>query len=102
MVDLKDYRTRDSRVFSGRERGAAVRRSAELDRLDKEPKTLVEVRVPEDIFSVNSSFFLGMFGDSIRALGAEGFRAKYRFEGADISRLVDTCIVAALREETPI
>jgi hypothetical protein len=79
-IDLAQVRTSpESRVFSGRERGLAARQKFNLARADREPETIT-VLIPRDTYSMNMSFFLGMFGDSVRSLGREGFNRKYRFD----------------------
>lgn len=96
QINLDDFRSPHSRVYAGRDRGIAVRERVRLSDLERS-SDVIEVSVPEDIFSVNSSFFLGMFGDSIRALGEEQFRKRYRFTGADIDATIDYCIAEALK-----
>lgn len=93
-VDLGNYQDKSVRVFAGRDRGAEVRKAAKLDDLDKSPES-VEVHVPEETFAVNSSFFLAMFGPSIRFL-KEAFQKKYRFTGKNISETVESGIKDAL------
>ena len=83
-IDLNEARTsRDSRVLSGRERGSECRRKFEITRIDKSTEEAI-VSIPRDIYSVNTSFFLGLFGESVRFLGKEGFRTKYKFDCDDI------------------
>jgi hypothetical protein len=79
-IDLAQVRTSpQSRVFSGRERGLAARQKFNLARMDRNPDT-VTILIPRDTYSMNMSFFLGMFGESVRSLGREGFNRKYRFD----------------------
>ena len=78
-IDLDVARTsREAKVFSGRERGKHWRREFGLDELDHDD-SIVEVLIPEDILSINLSFFLSLFGESVRYLGEEDFRRKYKF-----------------------
>lgn len=100
-IDLARHRSHGSLVFSGRTRGQLVREKAQLDDLDRAEEQ-VTVKVPNDTISVNSSFFLGMFADSIRFLGEERFREKYLFEGRDISRTVDSGIQEVMRRFSPL
>ena len=100
-IDLNDYRSAGSRVFAGRDRGRKVREAARLDDHDKK-RDVIEVRVPEDVFSINSSFFLGMFGPSIRTLGEDGFQKRYKFTGKDIGRVIRDGIDEALRTGSPL
>jgi hypothetical protein len=90
-VGLERFLTQGSKIFSGRDRGKEVRRALKLDEVDASKSTVV-VHVPEDAFSVNSSFFLGLFTASIERLGESGFREKYRFTGKPIDRVVDEAI----------
>lgn len=99
-LDLGAFRSKGTKVFAGRGRGRAVRKAVRLEQLDAEGAS-VRVVVPEDTYAVNTSFFLGLFGDSIRALGSELFRERYRFEGRDISRVVEDGIEEALRVSSP-
>lgn len=41
----------------------------------------VNVVIPEDTYSVNMSFFLGLFANSIRTLGKQEFNRRYTFQG---------------------
>ena len=80
IIDLNEARSsQEAKVFSGRQRGKHWRREFDLDRLDIENKNVV-VKIPADVFSVNMSFFLGLFGESVRTLGIQGFWVKYTFE----------------------
>lgn len=101
MIDLGSYRTAGVRVLAGRERGRLVRGKAGLDKLDKAPDP-VEVHVPDDLWAITSSFFLGMFGDSVRFLGEEGFRKHYIFTGKDISSIFEDGIREAQRSGSPL
>ena len=80
VINLADARSsQEAKVFSGRLRGKHWRKGFGLDELDREPGIVV-VKIPSDVFSVNMSFFLGLFGESVRALRKEGFEGKYQFE----------------------
>lgn len=70
-------------VFSGRDRGAAMRDKFNLDDLDRK-EGQVEIIISDDVFTISSSFFLAMFGDSIRhAKSREIFLNKYIFKIPD-------------------
>ena len=69
-------------VFSGRDRGEALREKYGLDALDTAAE--VDVVIPESIWTVSSSFFLGMFGPSVRKCGSvDSFERKYRFKAPE-------------------
>lgn len=96
-IDLNQCRKKDSKVLSGREIGVKWRKNFLLDNIDNSDKE-VEIIVPDDLYSINISFFLGLFGDSIRALGAECFKKKYKFKcDAFLRKNIDKYIDKALR-----
>jgi hypothetical protein len=85
-LDLgKALTSRESRVLSGRDRGIECRQRFNVAALDGAPGIVI-VSIPRDIYSVNTSFFLGLFGESVRSLGKEAFIAKYKFECDDVHR----------------
>lgn len=88
-------------MLAGRDRGERMRTKAEVDKLDAADAE-VRVVIPTRLWSVNTSFFLGLFANSIVQLGADGFRAKYKFEGKDIRSLMDTSIRVAVNEQQPL
>lgn len=100
-IDLNDARTsRESRVLSGRERGIECRRRFQISKLDNSSDHVI-VSIPRDIYSVNTSFFLGLFGDSVRDLGRNGFSEKYEFDCDNIHReTITDGIERALKEAT--
>jgi hypothetical protein len=72
------------RNLSGQERGVAARRHFGLEVLDHSDDP-VQVFVPAGITTVTTSFFQGMFAESVRALGGrDGFLAHYRFDASPI------------------
>jgi hypothetical protein len=83
-IDLSNYKTSGSWVFSGRPKGEHVRKALILDTEDQSPDR-VEVRVPDEIIALNRSFFLGLFGPSVRQLGEEAFRKKYAFHSSSLA-----------------
>ncbi|NJD03420.1 MAG: hypothetical protein FIA99_12695 [Ruminiclostridium sp.] len=98
VIDLNNYKVKDIKVLSGREKGEEVRRLTNLEEKEKEEK-LIEIIVPIDLYSINSSFFLGMFGPSIRKFKEEGFRNKFRFKCDEvILKNIDDGISRALKE----
>ena len=71
-----------TRNLTGYERGVAARnefRLSELDDLDD----IIEVHVPDTIDAISTSFFNGMFADSVKAAGAD-FLEKYQFHAPDL------------------
>lgn len=67
----------NSTTFAGRPEGKKVRELIHVDKLDEDGETYKLV-VPNDTTSFNTSFFLGLFYDSIVKLGSiENFKSKY-------------------------
>jgi hypothetical protein len=103
IIDLNEARTSPAaKVFAGRERGKFWRVKFRIDELDESTET-IRVVVPEDILSLNISFFLNLFGESIRKLGREGFRAHYLFENDPIlTPVIDQGIEQALKRSSAL
>ena len=86
-------------VYTGRGRGREDRKRFGLSKLDS-TEGIVEVRVPQSVYTMTSSYFLELFGESIRMLGRHGFQAKYKIIAPDhVSRKVDDWMDRALREK---
>lgn len=76
-IDLSKF---NGPVYAGRSRGENARRQANLDQVDNDAAQ-VEVSIPEDTYTVTSSFFLGMFGPSVIKAGSrEAFVKKFHFK----------------------
>jgi len=101
-LNLEHWRgAKGNRVLAGRESGESARREAKLEEIDASNSDVI-VSVPPDFIAVSSSFFRGMFGDSIRRLGEIEFRKRYKFIGKNIDRVKEDGIRDALREEFPL
>lgn len=98
-IDLENF---GGPVYSGRPRGESIREKNNLDKIDQDLSTIVIIRVPDNAFSLNSSFFLGLLGKSIRAAGSrEKFLAKFKFEyPPHIEEYIESGIERALLERT--
>ena len=70
---------KEVKVLSGRDKGEQLREFFLLDSLDKVIKGVTIVYIPDDIYSISSGYFLGLFGKSIRCLGELNFRKRYHF-----------------------
>jgi hypothetical protein len=76
-INLRDF---GGPVFVGRSNGAAVREQLNLNAADKTAEQII-VAIPDDTYSVNSSFFLGLFGPSISFFGSrDAFLNHYRLD----------------------
>lgn len=83
IINLGEIQQKGSKVFSGRENGKISRQKLNLDYLDTIDEEITVI-IPDDTFSINTSFFLGLFGPSVRKLGVKGFKDKYKFVGNEI------------------
>ena len=103
QIDKIDLSKMGGPLFSGREKGRLNREKYHLDDIDTSDK-LVEVIIPDGTYSITSSFFMGLFGKSIREIGdRDEFFHKYRFKMPDKFRnKVEIYIERALREKTPV
>lgn len=86
------------RNLAGKPRGEAARVAFHLDEVDH-ASDVVTVEVPDYIYAISSSFFLGLFSRSVVALGGiEGFLNHYRFRASDtvmrqIYHGLDRCVM---------
>lgn len=76
---LSKFKPFNSTVFTGRPQGEAARKSLELDQKE-DSLDIVNVFIPKDTTSLNPSFFLGLFYQSIKKHGLESFLKKFKFE----------------------
>jgi hypothetical protein len=100
MINLEQVRSESKvHILSGRDKGDHWRIAFKIDELDQNEET-VHVRVPEDVYLISISFFLGLFGDSVRHFGSTKFLEKYLFEGNDdILPQVEDGIKQALKKK---
>lgn len=84
-------------VFTGRMRGQEARRRLKLDSIKDDD--IVEVVIPQETYAVTSSYFLGLFGPSVRSLGLERFQQVFQFKVPDfLKEQLSDWIVRAFRE----
>lgn len=84
-IDISIYKNRKYKVLSGVDRGAEVRAEIGLNLMDSQENQVLFV-IPPDVYSLNCSFFSGLFHQSLRQLGEKKFRELYQFECTDIIR----------------
>jgi len=92
LVNLKADK---GEVLSGIGRGDVDRKKFQLDEADKNNLN-VYVFVDPDIHSIKSSYFLSMFGDSVRNLGESLFRDRYIFDCSEVIR--EQCIEPGIKD----
>jgi hypothetical protein len=88
----------DATIFSGYENGKSFRESYGLSTLDKDNQSYKFV-FPDFVMAVTSSFFRGVFYESIEALGTDRFEEKYKFEGPNSLHVVKDALVRSFDSE---
>lgn len=103
MSNFVDFSKLGGPVYAGRTKGERARQQLMLDDVDSRPG-VVKVKIPDGTYSLNSSFFLGLFGPSvIRLRTRDAFLEKYVFEAPSIIlEEIDKGIDRALAEVRPL
>jgi len=103
QFDFATYAGPEVIALSGRPKGVEIRQKLDLNTLDKQQAEQITVKIPLNVVSLNSSFFLGLFADSVQALGEDGFRKKYVFEARpEIFKDINQGIEQALNKANPL
>lgn len=107
-INLEDYRVKKgnaiSKVFTGRDRGVIVRNESKIDEIEPFSEK-INVIIPNDIRSINPSFFEEMFKNVVKKLGREKFLEKFKFnsEGEyNYKKPLNEAIERILRTDTAI
>lgn len=79
-INLEDYRTPGSKVFTGRDRGIEVRKKSKIDEIESDTDEKITIIIPEDIRSINPSFLEEFLINVVTKLKKEKFMEKFRFE----------------------
>ncbi|AMG03197.1 MULTISPECIES: hypothetical protein [Vibrio] len=78
-----DLRSISGRVYVGRPRGKSARNYFKIEEYEREGAFPVTVIFPSNARTLASSFFLGMFGESVRKAGSrEEFLKRFKFEAS--------------------
>ncbi len=78
IINLEDFRTPKSKVFTGRDRGIKVRTLSKIDSLEGKYDK-ISIVIPEDIGSINSSFLEEFLVNVVTKLGKNEFYSKFEF-----------------------
>lgn len=84
IINLEDYRVFSddgrvmSKVFTGRDRGKDVRMRSGIDLLETKYDK-IKIIIPDNVFSINPSFFEELFVNVVTKLGKEDFLDKFEF-----------------------
>lgn len=105
IIDLENFRTKGSKVFTGRDRGISVRTSSKIDELSKGTEPII-ILIPKDIMSINPSFLEEFLSNVVSSLGKEGFYNKILFKSEstryDIAIDLEEAIERILRTENAL
>lgn len=107
-INLETYRSKDnqrgilSKVFTGRERGENVRQESKIDQYVKNGDEITIV-IPEDIFSINPSFFEEFLFNAVTQLGKEEFFKRVVFKPTNkFTRQIVEAVDRILRQRTAL
>lgn len=104
IINLEDYRTEGSKVFTGRDRGRRVRIESKINEIEKNYEEVVLI-VPDNIYSIIPSFFEELFLDVVLKLGKDNFHKKFNVisEGTyDPSRALNEAVERILRNNSAL
>lgn len=103
-IDLQEFRTPGSKVFTTRPRGVQVRNDTKIDTIEP-VYDKITITIPNDISSINPSFLEEFFENVVLKLGEKGFYEKFSFinEGRyKIATDLEEAIERILREENAL
>lgn len=104
IINLEDFRTPKSKVFTGRDRGIKVRTLSKIDSLESKFDN-ISIVIPEDIGSINSSFLEEFLVNVVTKLGKDKFYSKFNFinEGPyKITNDLKEAVERILRDKTAL
>lgn len=102
VIDMKDY-IGSKKIISGRKNGSEIREKLKIKDLE-DNNDIIKIIIPMDVLSFNSSYFLGMLGESVRRYGSkESFLKKYVFECNEIVKInINDGIIDALNNNNAL
>ena len=77
-IILEKYRTKGAKIFTGRDRGEYVRDQSKIDEIEINNEQIIVV-IPDNLYSINPSFFEELFVNVVTKLGKEEFYKKFTF-----------------------
>ena len=58
-VSIADYKGKNAKIFTGRDNGVIARKELKLEQKEKEG--VIIIKIPNDTWGINPSFFGGLF-----------------------------------------
>lgn len=108
VIDLETFRvvkgSKISKVFTGRDRGKFVREKSRLDSIERN-NDIVKIIIPDNIYSINPSFFEELFVNVVKKLGKDEFLKKFKFTSCgdyDYEKPLNEAIDRILRSLTAL
>ena len=81
VINLEDFRVREgeriAKVFTGRDRGEQVRIASMIDKIEASYSE-VTIIIPDQVYSINPSFFEEFLKNVVTKLGRKGFFEKFK------------------------
>lgn len=87
-IKLGQFKRSEEKIFTDRDKGIEARNKLNLDQLE-ENNDYIYVLLPTDIWTVNPSFFGGLFEKSIKKYHKQ-FWDKYKFLYTDKTELLES------------
>ncbi len=103
-IHLEDFRVKNAKVFTGRDRGEAVRIESKIDEIENHYSE-VFIIIPDNIYSINPSFFEELFLNVVLKLGKDAFLEKFKFTSIgnyNYLKPLSEAIIRILRKKTAI
>lgn len=103
-INLQDYRTAGSKVFTGRDRGNEVREKSKIDTVAAKYDEII-IEIPEDIRSINPSFLEEFLVNVVTSLGEAEFNKKFKISNPGRYQVKDDlheAVERILREENAL
>lgn len=100
-IDLANFRTAGSKVFTGRDRGIDVRVNSKIDEISS-IENKINIVVPQDIRSINPSFLEEFLINVVSKLGKKQFYENVKFLTSgryNIEEDLQEAVDSILREE---
>lgn len=105
VINILDGIPNAKKIFaiSGRDLGFKQRKYHKLNELE-DNNNIIEIKIEDNIIFLSSSFFLGMFGESVRKCGSkEKFKEKFIFKtNGQIESNIEDGINDALKNINPL
>ncbi|MGJ1265497.1 STAS-like domain-containing protein [Sphingobacterium spiritivorum] len=102
--ELEEYRIPGSKIFTGRDIGLDVKNKSNINVIFEE-NDHIEFIIPDDLFSINPSFFEELFIDIIQKHGKTVFLSKMNFISLgkyQFQKPLNEAIDRILRENTAL